>query len=137
MASANATFTDLVATTFRNQKATVYDNVSRNNALFAQMRKKGNVRYEDGGTTIAQILDIAENAFTLDLPIDAHPIAFQMQAGQPTLWVFIPDPRSSVKRPLRFAVIGTGNPFDLGDMQYLGTIQQPPFVWHLFVEARR
>lgn len=62
MASANATFTDLIATTFRNQKATVYDNVSRNNALFAQMRKKGNVRYEDGGTTIAQILDIAENS---------------------------------------------------------------------------
>lgn len=61
MASANSTFTDLVATTFRNHKKTVYDNVSTHNALYARMRKDGNTEEESGGTTIARILDYAEN----------------------------------------------------------------------------
>src|SRR3990167_6251159 len=61
MASANATFTDLIATTFRNHKKEVYDNVSTHNALYARMRKDGNTEEESGGTTIARILDYAEN----------------------------------------------------------------------------
>lgn len=62
MADANSTFTALVASTFRNHKAEVYDNVSRNNALFAKMRAGGNLEKESGGTTIARILDYAENS---------------------------------------------------------------------------
>jgi hypothetical protein len=61
MASPNATFTELVSTTFRNHAKDVKDNISRNNALYARMVKKGNIRDEDGGLTIAQPLDYNAN----------------------------------------------------------------------------
>jgi hypothetical protein len=61
MASPNATFTELVSTTFRNHAKDVKDNISRNNALYARMVKKGNIRVEDGGLTIAQPLDYNAN----------------------------------------------------------------------------
>jgi hypothetical protein len=52
MTSPNATFTELVSTTFRNHARDVKDNISRNNVLYARMTKKGNIRTEDGGLTI-------------------------------------------------------------------------------------
>lgn len=61
MASPNATFTELVSTTFRNHAKDVKDNISRNNALYARMTKKGNIRTEDGGLTITQPLDYNSN----------------------------------------------------------------------------
>ena len=61
MASPNATFTELVSTTWRNHSKDVKDNISRNNALYARMMKKGNMRTEDGGLTIAQPLDYNAN----------------------------------------------------------------------------
>lgn len=61
MATPSATFTELVATTWRQHSKDVIDNVSRNNALYERMMKKGNVRSEDGGLTIAQPLDYNNN----------------------------------------------------------------------------
>jgi hypothetical protein len=61
MTSPNATFTELVSTTFRNHTRDVKDNISRNNALYARMTKKGNIRTEDGGLTITQPLDYNSN----------------------------------------------------------------------------
>lgn len=61
MASPNATFTELVSTTWRNHSKDVKDNISRNNVLYARMMKKGNMRLEDGGLTIAQPLDYNAN----------------------------------------------------------------------------
>lgn len=61
MASPNATFTELVSTTFRNHARDVKDNISRNNALYARIVGKGNTRVEDGGLTIAQPLDYNSN----------------------------------------------------------------------------
>lgn len=61
MASANSTFTDLVATTFRNHPDIVYDAVSKNNALFMRLRKGGNIEKVSGGWEIARILDFEEN----------------------------------------------------------------------------
>lgn len=62
MASPNATFTELVATTFRKHSKEVKDNVSKNNALYRRITKKGNVRRVDGGLTIAAPLDYANNS---------------------------------------------------------------------------
>jgi hypothetical protein len=62
MASANSTFTDLVASTLRNHKSEVYDLISRNNALFAQMRKRGNKESVSGGYEIVRPIDFAENS---------------------------------------------------------------------------
>lgn len=61
MATPSSIFTELVATTWRNHAKDVKDNVSRNNALYARMMEKGQTRKEDGGLTITQPLDYAEN----------------------------------------------------------------------------
>lgn len=61
MASPNATFTELVSTTFRKHRKEIADNLTNNNALCAYMTKKGNVRLEDGGLSIAVPLDYAAN----------------------------------------------------------------------------
>lgn len=60
MPSPNATFTELVTTTFRKHSKEIKDNVSKNNALLARMQSKG-TRKEDGGLTIVAPLDYAAN----------------------------------------------------------------------------
>lgn len=61
MASANSTFTELVTTTFRNHRKGIKDNLSERNALLKRMYKKGNYRTEDGGLSIVEPLDYAQN----------------------------------------------------------------------------
>jgi hypothetical protein len=67
MASPNATFTELVSTTFRKHSKKIKDNLSNRNALLKYMMKRGNKRVEDGGLTIVEPLDYAANG-TLTLP---------------------------------------------------------------------
>lgn len=61
MASANATFTELVTTTHRKHRKKVVDNLSTRNALLKYMKRRGNYRLEDGGLTIVEPLDYASN----------------------------------------------------------------------------
>jgi hypothetical protein len=61
MASPNATFTELVTTTFRKHRKEIKDNLSNRNALLKYIMKRGNTRREDGGLTIACPLDYAAN----------------------------------------------------------------------------
>lgn len=61
MATPSSTFTELVATTWRNHAKDVKDNVSRNNALYNRLASKGQTRKEDGGLSIAQPLDYNMN----------------------------------------------------------------------------
>ena len=61
MASPNTVFTELVTTTFRNHRKDIKDNVSNNNALLKRMNEKGMKRSEDGGLSIVQPLDYAQN----------------------------------------------------------------------------
>jgi|TARA_R100001530_G_scaffold133596_3_gene107217 hypothetical protein len=61
MASPNSTFTELVTTTYRKHKAEFADNVTNNNALLMQMNRKGRKKVEDGGLTLVEELDYAEN----------------------------------------------------------------------------
>ena len=60
--SANATFTELVTTTFRKHKKQIADNVSNRVAFLKYMFKRGNKVLEDGGLTIVCPLDYAENS---------------------------------------------------------------------------
>lgn len=62
MASPNSTFTELVSTTFRKHRKEIKDNVSVRVALLRYMKRRGNMRTEDGGLTIAEPLDYAENS---------------------------------------------------------------------------
>lgn len=55
-------FTELVTTTYRNHKKEISDNVSEHNALYRRVTTKGRVRREDGGLSIVEPLDYAENS---------------------------------------------------------------------------
>lgn len=59
-ASPSAVFTEMVTTTLRNHPGQVADNVSKNNALYARLMKKGKVK-KSGGYEIVTPLDYAEN----------------------------------------------------------------------------
>ena len=62
MPSPNSTFTELVSTTFRKHRREIKDNVSVRIALLRYMKKRGNMRMEDGGLTIAEPLDYTTNS---------------------------------------------------------------------------
>jgi len=61
MPSPNAVFTELVTTTFRNHREELVDQISKNNALHAYLKRKKKMRTESGGTSIAVPLEYAEN----------------------------------------------------------------------------
>lgn len=62
MASPNATFTELVSTTFRKHRKDIKDNLSNRNALLKWITEDGNTRKEDGGLSIVTPLDYASNS---------------------------------------------------------------------------
>ena len=61
MASPNATFTELVSTTFRRHGKKFIDNVSKNNALLAWIYRNGEISEVAGGLTIVTPLDYNSN----------------------------------------------------------------------------
>jgi hypothetical protein len=61
MASPNAVFTEIVATTFRNHASEITDNFTNHNALYRKMAQKGKTRSESGGYSIVQPLEYAAN----------------------------------------------------------------------------
>lgn len=61
MASPNATFTEIVTTTFRNHGKEIADNVSLHNALYRKMKAGGRTRTESGGYSIVVPLEYAAN----------------------------------------------------------------------------
>lgn len=54
-------FSELVSTTYRNHAKDVKDAVSKHNALFRRLTESGRIRIEDGGNSIVQPLEYAEN----------------------------------------------------------------------------
>ncbi len=65
MATPNPSIDDIVATTIENRSKKAADNCTRNNALLAELDKRGNTRsYSpiDGGTTIWEELEYALNS---------------------------------------------------------------------------
>lgn len=61
MASPSTVFTELTVSTFRKHGSEVMDGVSKHNALWRRLSKKGRMRLESGGLSIAQPFDFAEN----------------------------------------------------------------------------
>lgn len=70
------------------------------------------------------------NATTHEIP-DGKFLCVQMQNQEPHVW-FEVDP-SAKPVPRRFHIVGTGHAFEGGT--YLGTVQSPPFVWHVYEES--
>ena len=61
MAFANPSITDIIATTIQNRSGIIADNVTKNNALLARLRQRGNIKKFSGGIVIMQELSFAEN----------------------------------------------------------------------------
>lgn len=59
MASPN--LNEIVTTTLRNRSGSLADNMLKNNALLAELKKRGNIKPVSGGRTIVQELEYAEN----------------------------------------------------------------------------
>jgi hypothetical protein len=59
---ANPGLSELVTTTLRNRSQQLADNVTNNNALFSRLNEKGNIQLIDGGRTIVEPMEYAENA---------------------------------------------------------------------------
>ena len=53
--------TDMVATTIESRTGELADNVTKNNALLARLKQKGNIKPFSGGTVIYEELSFAEN----------------------------------------------------------------------------
>lgn len=61
MATPNTTFTELVTTTLRKRTKSLADNVLDHNALLRRLQQRGNTKLIDGGRTIVEELEYAEN----------------------------------------------------------------------------
>lgn len=59
---ADPNLSELVTTTLRNRSRKTADNVSNGNALLSRLNRRGNVRNADGGRTIVEDLEYAENS---------------------------------------------------------------------------
>ena len=61
MAFANPAISDIIATTIQSRTGQIADNVTKNNALLARLKQRGNIRTFSGGNVILEELSFAEN----------------------------------------------------------------------------
>ena len=62
MAFPNTAVSDIIATTIQSRTGKIADNVTKNNALLARLKQRGNTRTFSGGNVILEELSFAENA---------------------------------------------------------------------------
>lgn len=69
----------------------------------------------------------------ISMPQGAEILSVQDQGGTACLWAIV-NPESELEQRY-FEIFGTGQ-FMRGDMgaerRFIGTFQQPPYVWHVF-----
>lgn len=75
---------------------------------------------------------LLEDRQLLSLPFGAKPLTVQLQNDALCLWALVDTDTDAESVPYYFAVCGTGHPVPAGDWDYLTTVQQGPFVWHIF-----
>ena len=72
---------------------------------------------------------------TIGLHKNYEILSVQNQHGMITLWVMIDT--DQLMTEVVFYVVGTGNPMPPRRfINFLGSVQIPPFVWHVFVERK-
>ena len=70
---------------------------------------------------------------TIEAPGGIFPLHVAFQNGQLCLWGAVWPGYSTLTIPVY--VIGTGHPYDIPAMTHAGTVQDGPFVWHVFIGA--
>jgi len=71
---------------------------------------------------------LAETEF--EIPKDATILRVGNQGGLGCIWMLVDTTQPKVKR--KFVSVGTGQKFDNTGLNYIGTWENGPFVWHLF-----
>lgn len=69
----------------------------------------------------------------VQMPEGAEILTVQEQDGIGCLWAMVDTEKAVVPRYIE--IHGTGNPIHVDmavERRYIGTFQQPPFVWHVF-----
>ena len=69
------------------------------------------------------------------MPKDWHVLSVGVQASELVVWAGVDE--TAQKVPVKFYVVGTGNPAEHvaeDGIRFIGTVQMPPFVWHVFVK---
>ena len=82
-------------------------------------------------TIYKYVLSLVENP-ALDMPRGARVLDVQIQNNEICLWAIVESTEKLETR--KFFIAGTGNPVPQGAGDYIGTVQQDRFVWHVFEE---
>lgn len=85
-------------------------------------------------------LDHPKNVYgrvEIEMPIDAQVLSCQEQDGRLCLWAKVDIETADRTKTRAFYIAGTGKVLDPGERQYtfIDTVQQPPFIWHVFEES--
>jgi len=75
-------------------------------------------------------LALTAEPIEISMPADAELLQVQDQGGTITIWAVVEPKAARVMR--RFRIVGTGHAFDVEPLEYLGTVQQGAYVWHVF-----
>ena len=70
----------------------------------------------------------------ITMPKGAKLLTVQTQQDTICIWAIVSPAAPQETRV--FIIVGTGDDLDDGTGEYLGTVQQGPYVWHLFEEIR-
>lgn len=73
-----------------------------------------------------KLVDITE----VDMPDGAEILCCQMQHDTICLWALV-DPKAD-RNYRAFAIYGTGHSIVHDTLTYIATVQQGPYVWHVF-----
>lgn len=68
----------------------------------------------------------------LSIPEGGKILCVQTQAEIPCIWVLVDPKNKKIKR--KIFVYGTGHPVDNDNINYIGTFQTGPLVFHVFEE---
>jgi hypothetical protein len=73
---------------------------------------------------------------TVLMPRRFRVLSVGTQTGGLFVWALV-DETTTETVLTKFLVVGTGNPADAAYHQatFIGTVQMPPFVWHVFVDT--
>lgn len=66
----------------------------------------------------------------IELPAEAQILTVAMQQERMMMWALVDD--EAPKEERRFIVFGTGEVIPRGNFQWIATVQDGNFVWHLF-----
>lgn len=72
---------------------------------------------------------------TLFMPKDAEILSIQFQDGGLCVWALVETDNETVGLPI--TIVGTGQSIRKNLGAFIATVQQPPFVWHVFESVPR